>query len=159
MLLMVSLLFLDGALDLLLVAETKTIHQKTDFYYGFVTTIKGIGMGLASVGAYQWLSKIKKDDIRVLYYLSLVKILFTFLMIYSIDGYTQICGIEAVNRNLFSSAPRCFSCAFKYDGLNDRCLILPYKQMGQGTQIVFLFAMKAIFPQSGLDEFGNIRRF
>ncbi len=74
------LLFLDGATDLLLIVETQSIPEKADFYYGAVTTIKGLGMALASMGAYKWLSRIKKNYVHLLCFLSYFKILLIFLM-------------------------------------------------------------------------------
>lgn len=74
------LLFLDGATNLLLIVETQSIPGKADLYYGAVTTIKGLGMALASMGAYRWLSGMKKSYIRLLCSLSYFKVLLIFLM-------------------------------------------------------------------------------
>lgn len=74
------LLFLDGATDLLLIVETQRIPEKADVYYGAVTTIKGLGMALASVGAYKWLASTKKNYLHLLCFLSYFKILLICLM-------------------------------------------------------------------------------
>lgn len=74
------LLFLDGATNLLLIVETQSIPGKADLYYGAATTIKGLGMALASMGAYRWLSGMKKSYIRLLCSLSYFKVLLIFLM-------------------------------------------------------------------------------
>lgn len=74
------LLFLDGATNVLLIVETQSIPGKTDLYYGAVTAIKGLGMALASMGAYRWLSGMKKSYVRLLCFLSYFKVLLIFLM-------------------------------------------------------------------------------
>lgn len=74
------LLFLDGATNLLLIVGTQQIPKKADVYYGAVTTIKGLGMTLASMGAYKWLSNTKKNYVYFLCFLSYLKILLICLM-------------------------------------------------------------------------------
>lgn len=91
------LLFLDGATDLLLIVETQRIPEKADVYYGAVTTIKGLGMALASMGAYKWLASTKKNYIHLLCFLSYLKILLICLMgqVTAIPGFALIVFLEA----------------------------------------------------------------
>ncbi|MDO4330846.1 MAG: MFS transporter [Lachnospiraceae bacterium] len=80
---LVVMLFLDGAEGVILLVITKQILQKTDFHYGVITTVKGVGMALASISAMRWVKRKKQSNMQTLCCLGYIKILMVFLMAYS----------------------------------------------------------------------------
>lgn len=82
-LILAIMLFLDGAMDLILLVVTKNNLQKSDSLYGAITTIQGLGMTLASISAPKWIGKAKKKKIQLLYILGFIKIVNIFVISHS----------------------------------------------------------------------------